>query len=126
MLGLSVGWHFGHVTLTTQQRQRLEEYQMIKATFSMSEKEMANLEASLPKLRSNLERTDEWAAAIALGALENMEHGDTERAKKQLRQTISIYYRSHQADGNTNVLLHINQYSATNVALSNAIHRKLE
>jgi len=40
--------------------------------------------------------------------------------------TISIYYRSHRDDGDSNVLRHITSFAATNAALSNALYRKME
>ncbi|SRR6266446_1556456 len=126
VLGVSIGWRFGHVTLLPEQRKRLEEYRQVKATFGMSEKDMAKLEGYLPQMRKDLARTDEFAAGVALSALTSLERGDAERARKVLSQTISMYYRAHRDDGNTNVLAHINQFAATNAALSNAIHRKLD
>jgi hypothetical protein len=126
LLGLSIGWRIGHSAISAEKRQLLEDYQHTKATFGMSESDMLQLQRSLPELRGNLEKTDGFAGAIALSVLEKLELGKLEQAKTNLRQTVSIYYRSHQADGNTNLLLHIDQYAATNAALSNAIHRRLE
>jgi hypothetical protein len=126
LLGLSLGWRIGHASLSPQQRELLEDYQQAKATFGMSESDMLKLQAYLPQLRRDMERTDEFAAGIALSALYNMERGEAEQAKEQLRATVSIYWRSHQTDGLTNMLLKIQQYAATNLALSNALHKKLE
>jgi len=87
---------------------------------------MAEWGGRLPEFFEASKREDEWAAAMALGALVKLEQGDEETAKSRLQKTISIYYRGHRLDGDTNVLRHITTFAATNAGLSNAIYRKLE
>jgi hypothetical protein len=72
------------------------------------------------------EQQDEFAAAVACAAFGRLEVGDIERAKHELLTTISIYYRAHRLDGNSNIITGIEAYASTNAALSNAIYRKLE
>jgi hypothetical protein len=43
-----------------------------------------------------------------------------------LATTISIYYRAHRLDGNSNFIAQIERYAGTNAAISNAIYGKLE
>jgi len=73
-----------------------------------------------------MKRQDEMAAVVALAALVKLDGGDIEKAKSRLHTAISIYYRGHRDDGDSNVLRHITAFAATNAALSNAIYRKLE
>ncbi len=94
--------------------------------FGLSDKEMAEIGAQLPTLAKQTERSDEFAAAVALSVFKELETGKLDRAKKHLGQTVSAYYRGHRYDGDTNVLAAIERYAATNAAISNAIYRKLE
>jgi hypothetical protein len=49
-----------------------------------------------------------------------------DKAKHGLLTTISIYYRAHRLDGNSNLIATIERYASTNAAVSNAIYGKLE
>lgn len=127
LLGLSVGWYFGYTRPSVKnQRKLLKEYQVVRGAFGLTDKQMAEIGEQLPQIRQQMAREDEMAAAMALGALVKLEQGDIEKAKSRLQTTISIYYRRHHHDGNTNVLRHIMTFAATNAALSNTIYRKLE
>jgi len=92
----------------------------------MTDAEMADFGAHQQEYFDAMKRQDEMAAVIALAGLVKLDQGDLEKAKWRLRTAVSIYYRGHNHDGDSNVLRHITTYAATNVALSNAIYRKLE
>jgi hypothetical protein len=127
LLGLSIGWYFGYTRPSVRdQRKLLEEYRTVRDGFRLSDKEMAEIGAQLPNIRKQMERSDEFAAALALGVFKELEAGKVESAKKHLGQTVSIYYRGHRYDGDTNLLAKIERYAVTNAAISNAIYRKLE
>jgi recombinational DNA repair ATPase RecF len=108
------------------QRKLLAEYQAVRDAFGLTDKQMAEMGEQLPQMREQMMRQDEFAAAIALAAFTKLEQGDIERAKWRLVTTISIYYRGHKHDGDSNLLARIERYAATNAAISNAIYRKLE
>jgi hypothetical protein len=109
VLGAGLGWYIGY-TRPEQQNQRklLRELQANKDSFHQTEQQ------------------DEFAAALACTAFRRLEAGNTERAKYELLTTISIYYRAHRFDGNSNLIVGTEAYASTNAALSNAIYRKLE
>ncbi len=108
-LGTALGWYFGYTRPATQnQRKLLWELRTNKDSFHQTEQQ------------------DEFAAAIACAAFARLEAGDTENAKHNLLTTISIYYRAHRLDGNSNIIVGIEAFASTNAALSNAIYRKLE
>ncbi len=69
---------------------------------------------------------DEFAAAVALAALANLQRGQSQKAEHELATTLSIYYRAHRVDGDTNLIASIQAYAATNAALSNAIYRPIQ
>jgi predicted negative regulator of RcsB-dependent stress response len=127
LLGLSVGWYFGYSRPSVQnQRKILNEYQTVRDALGLTDKQMAEIGEQLPRMRKEMAREDEFAAAMALGALVPLEQGEIEKAKTRLQKTISIYYRGHKHDGNTNVLRRITNFATTNAGLSNAIYRRLE
>jgi hypothetical protein len=127
LLGLSVGWYFGYTRPSVEnQRKLVKEYETIKDAFQLTDKQMGTWGGRLPEFFGAVERQDEIAASMGLAALEKLEHEDVERAKSVLQKTISMYYRSHQSDGNTNVLRRITTFAGTNAALSNAIYGRLE
>ena len=104
----------------------ITEYHIVRDNFRMTDAEMADFGEHRQEYLDAMKRQDEFAAAIALRVFYQLESGDTEGAKKNLATTISIYYRGHKHDGNTNVIAHIESYAATNAAISNAIYRRLE
>jgi hypothetical protein len=127
LLGLGFGWYFGYTRPVAQnQRKLLKEYQTVRDAFHATDEEMADFGGRLPEFWDMAKRQDEMAAVIALAALVKLEQGDIEKAKWRLQTEISTYYRGHRHDGDSNVLLHITRFAATNAALSNAIYRKLE
>lgn len=104
----------------------LKEYQKVRDAFHATDSEMADYGARLPEFWDAAKRQDEFAAAIALRVYHQLESGNLDGAKRNLATTISIYYRGHRLDGNTNVIAHIERYASTNAAISNAIYRTLE
>ena len=104
----------------------LKEYRIVRDNFHMTDAEMADFGTHQQEYFAAMKRQDEMAAAMALGALVKLEHGDIDQTRQVLEQTISIYYRGHRQDGATNLLHHIETFAATNASLSNAIYRKLE
>lgn len=92
----------------------------------MTDAEMADFGEHRQEYLEAMKRQDEMAAVIALAALVKLDEGDLEKAKWRLRTMVSIYYRGHKLDGDSNVLRHITAYAATNSMLSNAIHGELE
>ena len=127
LLGVGIGWYFGFTRPATRnQRKLLSEYQFVRDNFHMTDKEMADFGEHRAEYFAAMKRQDEMAAVIALAALVKLEQGDMEKTKSRLQTAISIYYRGHRQDGDSNVLRHITTFAATNAALSNAIYRKLE
>ena len=127
LAGISVGWFLGYRRpVAKNQRELLRQYQIVRDNFHMSDADMADFGAHQQEYFAQMKRQDEMAAVIAFAALVKLDEGDLEKAKWRLQTEISIYYRSHNRDGNSNVLRHITTYAATNAALSNAIYRKLE
>lgn len=104
----------------------LKEYRIVRDNFHMTDAEMADFGEHRMEYLEAMKRQDEFAAAIALRVYHQLESGDLDGAKKNLAATISIYYRGHRLDGNTNVISHIERYASTNAAISNAVYRKLE
>jgi len=104
----------------------LKEYRQVRDTFSMTDADMAEFAAHKGEYFDAMKRQDEMAAVIALAALVKLDNGDLETAKSRLQTAISIYYRGHRLDGDSNILRHITEFASTNAALSNAIYRKLD
>jgi hypothetical protein len=87
---------------------------------------MAEFGSRIPEIEEAVARQDEFVAAMALAAYVKLEQGDMDSAKQRLAGTISIYYRGHRHDGNTDLLGNIERYAITNSALPNAIYGKLD
>lgn len=101
-LGVGLGWYFGHRQAAVQNDQGiLREFHETK-------------------------QQDEFAAAVALAAFAKLQAGQAEKAEHELATTVSIYYRAHGRDGNTNLIASIVAYAATNSAMSNAIYRPVQ
>jgi hypothetical protein len=127
VVGCGIGWYFGYSRpVAENQRKLLAEYQRVRDAFHATDEEMADFGGRLPEFWDAAKRQDEIAAAIALSVFHQLEGGDIDGAKKNLATTVSIYYRGHKYDGNTNVIAHIKRYASTNAAISNAIYRPLE
>jgi hypothetical protein len=126
-LGAGSGWYFGYTRpVAENQRKILKEYQTVRDAFHATDEEMADFGGRLPEFWDAAKRQDEFAAVIALRVFYQLESGDLDGAKKNLATTVSIYYRGHRLDGNSNVIAHIEHYASTNAAISNAIYKKLE
>src|SRR5215467_13352754 len=127
LVGFGLGWYCGNTRPSLKdQRELLTQYQLARDNFQMTDAEMADFAKHRQEYWDAMKRQDEMAATIALSALERLNHGDTDKAKHTLETTISIYYRGHRSDGDSNVLNHIDTFAATNASLSYAIHRSLE
>jgi hypothetical protein len=127
LAGFGLGWYFGYTRPSLKnQRELLRQYQYVRDNFHMTDAEMADFGEHQQEYFDALKRTDELAAAIALGALRRLNHGNTDGTRHVLESTISTYYRGHRTDGNTNLLHGIDSFAATNASLSYAIHRPLE
>ena len=126
LVGLSVGWYLGYTRPSVKnQRKLLKEYQTVRNAFQLTDKEMATWGGRIPEFFDSVKRQDEMAALMGLSALARLEKGEPESAKNVLEKAISIYYRGHHGDGNSNLLRHITSFAATNASLSNAIYRPL-
>lgn len=127
IVGVGAGWFLGYVQPTaTNQRELLQQYRYVRDNFHMTDAEMVDFGEHEKEYFDAMKRQDEMAAAIALGALGRLNHGNIDRTRHVLEQTISIYYRGHRDDGDTNIIRHIEEYAATNASLAHAIYRKLE
>jgi len=101
-LGLGLGWYVGcRQTADKSDRDLLREFHETK-------------------------QQDEFAAGVALAAFANLQAGRPEKAEHELATTVSIYYRAHRLDGNTNLITSIEAYAATNTVMSNAIYRPIK
>jgi hypothetical protein len=122
-----VGWYFGYTRPSvTNQRELLKKYQLEKDNFHVTDADMADFAAHKKEYFEGMKREDEMAAAMAFAALLRLERDDIAKARNVLERTISIYFRGHRHDGDSNILRNIEIFAATNASLSNAIYRKLE
>lgn len=87
---------------------------------------MAEWGGKLPEFWAAAERQDEFAAGMALNVFGRLERGNIDGARQILARTVSIYYRGHKHDGDSNFLARIEGYAATNAAISNAIYGPLD
>ena len=109
LLGVGIGWYFGY-------------------TRSVAKNQL-NLQRALQDNFHTTEHQDEFAAVAACGVFARLEGDDVEKvekAKHTLATIISIYYRAHRLDGNSNFIARIESYAATNAVISNAIYGKLK
>jgi hypothetical protein len=126
-IGFGAGWYFGYTRPAARnQRELIRQYQYVRDNFHMTDAQMVDFGAHQQEYFAAIKREDEMAALIALAALAKLDQGDLDMAKGRLQTAISIYYRGHSFDGDSNLLRHITDYAATNAPLSNAIYRKLE
>jgi hypothetical protein len=123
LVGVSVGWVFGHTRPElSDQRKLLAEYQRLRDAFGLTDEEMSRIGALLPTLQTQMQRQDEYAAAMALAAFHRLEEGDTNKAKEVLAATIGTYYHTWRDDGgDTNVISRIEKYAAKYQVLASAI-----
>jgi uncharacterized membrane protein len=104
----------------------LREYELAKAKFHMTDADMAYFVRNRAQMWDGIKRQDEAAAAMALAALEELEHGDIEETRKILETEVSTYYRGHHDDGNSIFLHSVEIFAAKNTSFSNAIYRGSE
>jgi hypothetical protein len=124
LLGIGIGFYFGCTRPVVKEQRDLNDW--MKHRTGLTDADWAEMAKDAPNMRKEIERSDEYAAAIAFGAFMNLESGNTDRAKLELETTVSLYYRLHSLDGNTNLLQRIMSYATTNSAFSNAISKKLD
>lgn len=127
VIGFGAGWYFGYSRpVSKNRRELLKQYQYTRDKFHMTDAEMADFGKHQAQYFAEMQRQDELAAALALQSFKDLEAGNTGRVKHGLTTMVSAYYRQYSTDGNSNLIYHIVSYAATNVALSNAIYRKLQ
>src|SRR5215468_4369598 len=92
LAGFGLGWYFGTTRPSLKnQREILRQYQYVRDNFHMTDAEMADFGEHQHEYWDAMKRQDEIAAAVALGTLKKLNHGDTDGAKHTLETTISIY-----------------------------------
>jgi hypothetical protein len=127
LLGIGIGWYFGYTRPAAKnQRELLKQYHLVRDGLGLTDADWAEMAKELPHMREDMQRSDEYAAAIALAAFKNLEADNTEEARWKLAMVVGIYYRSHSRDGNTNLLSRIVRYAATNTMLSNTVYGKVD
>jgi len=114
------------VIVGKNQQKLLKEYERARASFHMTDAQIASLGKSGKEFFEGLKRQDEASAVMAFAALVELERGEVESTKKTLETGIAIYYRGHRADGNSNLLRNVEIFAARNTSLSNAIYKRLE
>jgi hypothetical protein len=100
---------------------RLEEE--VEREAGMSHEEVIK---AVPESLAALKREDESTALASLKAIEMLDRGDVERAKKYLAYMVGSYYRVyHDKAGDTNLLKEIEAAASTNTVLAREISRKV-
>ena len=109
-----------------EQQKLLRRYELARASFHMTDADIASLGKNGKEMLEGIKRQDETSAAMAFGALVELERGDIAETRKVLETAISAYYRGHRDDGNSNLLRDVEILAAKNSSLSNAIYKRLE
>jgi hypothetical protein len=98
LLGSCIGLYFGY-TRPVARQYRLVRDQM----FHMTDKDMADagtqVREHLPQFIEGMKRSDDLTAAIALSAVERIDQGNTEGAKKLLLVPVRNYYQRYSGKG---------------------------
>ncbi len=127
LAGIGLGWFSCYAGPNARnQRELLKQYQSIRDKFQLTDAEMADFGKHLPEYSAAMKRQDEMAALISYWAYKHLEEKKINDAKWELAAAMSIYYRAHAQDGNTNLLHRITAYAATHAALSNAIYGNVD
>jgi hypothetical protein len=108
------------------QQKLLRKWELARTSFHMTDAEIAVGGKNGKDFFEGIKRQDEASAVMAFTALVELERGDIEQTKKTLETGISIYYRGHHDDGNSNLLRNVEIFAAKNTSLSNAIYKGSE
>ncbi|MBI5686452.1 MAG: hypothetical protein HZC54_15375 [Verrucomicrobia bacterium] len=126
LVGAGIGWYFGYTRPVGMKLDKvLENYRQVKEALKWTDKEVLEAAPHVPEMKAIMRQSDEFLATVGYAALNKIEAGDIEGAKKLLARIISIHYRTGQMD-NTNLLARVAELAAKSSALSNAIYRKMD
>jgi hypothetical protein len=122
VVGVGVGWYCRHVTDVWRDmvgmRKEVREY-----TGKLNEEIVA-----IDKMRAEqLQEAAPWeasTASIALAALKNLDTNNVQDARFRLAAMVATYYRGHNSDGDTNLIIRIENFAKTDSVLSNALYKK--
>lgn len=109
LAGLAVGWYCGYTRPVTKQ------YRVLKDTlFHMTDKQIADAGAQIrdhmPEFIERMKRSDDVAAALALGTFKRLDQGNIDGAKKLQLPFIGGYYRQyHTKGGDPKILANIEE-----------------
>jgi hypothetical protein len=120
LLGVGVGWYWGY---TRPALQAMHMYRDMKKTMGFSDEEMLR---AAPEAFAKIKREDESVAMVALRGSEILDRGDTQAAKKYLAYWVGSYYRVYHANGDTNLIAHIEQAATTNAEIASEIAKKVQ
>ena len=128
LLGTGIGWYFGYLRPDAKrERELLRQYDAAKDALRMSDQEMADAGVKIPEFMEGMKRTDEMAAAVALGVFGMLQRGETEAAKKRLLMPIGSYYRLYRnRGGNTNLIAQIETAAEEHPSIAAEISRNAE
>ena len=116
--GVGIGWHFGYTRASLQAIHLTQELQ--KET-GMSQAEMVK---AVPESLAAIQRDDESVATVALRGIEILDRGDVAAAKKHLAYWVGSYYRVYHANGDPNLIAHIESAATTNPEIAAEITKK--
>ncbi|PYK99310.1 MAG: hypothetical protein DME19_09185 [Verrucomicrobia bacterium] len=119
-VGIGIGWYFGY-TRPALRMQHL--YQDVQKTTGLSDAEMVK---QLPESLAVIKREDESVAMVALRAIEILDRGDAQAAKKHLAYWVGSYYRVYHANGDTNLISRIERAATTNAEIAAEIAKKIQ
>lgn len=127
-VGVGIGWYFGYTRqLAKNQRELLRQYHAMRDHFGLTDADMAELGKQLPYMRADMERSDEYAAAIALAVSGDLVRSNFDGARMHLAQVVDIYYRQYRfGGGNSNLIAKIEKAAATNSAIATQLSKKIE
>lgn len=117
-LGIGIGWYFGY---TRPSLRAIHLTQDLQRETGVSVEEMAK---AVPDSLAAIKRDDESVATVALRGIEILDRGDTAATKKYLAYWIGSYYRVYHANGDTNLITHIEQAATTNPEIATEIAKK--
>jgi hypothetical protein len=109
------------------QREILEQYKFFRDGLRMTDEEMAEAGGKITQFMEGVQRSDELAASVSLGAFKFLERGDVDAAKKRLMIPIGSYYRLYrQKGGDTNLLERIEATAREYSSIAAETSRKIE
>jgi hypothetical protein len=124
-LGAAIGWSFGYTRPVARDKAEvLNQYRRTKDAFRLTDAEMIEYGNKVPKYLAAVRRSDELAATLSLEAFEQIERGDTEKAKQFLVSKIGYYYAAHRTnDGYTNLITRIERTALKCPAVAAEIYK---